>query len=102
MRAVRGSEVEVEPEVESESTTAPVEVDTVTGDHDRFAHLVYSPVPGEAEAMVTKAMVLGLPLIALCRKVWIPSRDGSRFPLCHDCRRIRDRMMGPGEPGEPS
>ena len=56
------------------------------GDHDRFAHYV-------DKAKLTEAYVVGTPVIALCGKVWVPSRDPERFPICPQCKRLYD--MGP-------
>ncbi len=56
------------------------------GDHDRFAHYV-------EKSALTQAMVEGLPVVALCGKVWVPSRDPERFPLCAECKRLYD--LGP-------
>jgi hypothetical protein len=51
------------------------------GDHERFSHYA------EAEK-ITEAMVLGTPIRALCGKVWVPSRDPQRFPVCPECKEI--------------
>jgi hypothetical protein len=59
---------------------------TEDGDHDRFAHYV------EKDKIVESA-VTGMPVIALCGKVWVPSRDPSRYPLCPECQRLYD--LGP-------
>lgn len=56
------------------------------GDHERFAHYV-------DKAKLTEALVTGTPVIALCGKVWVPSRDPSRFPVCPECKRLFD--LGP-------
>ncbi len=56
------------------------------GDHDRFAHYV-------DKAKLTEAYVVGTPVIALCGKVWVPSRDPTRFPVCPECKRLYE--MGP-------
>jgi hypothetical protein len=56
------------------------------GDHDRFSHYV-------EKGKLTEALVLGTPVIALCGKVWVPSRDPERFPVCPECKRLYD--MGP-------
>jgi len=53
------------------------------GDHDRFAHYV-------EKGKLTEALVNGTPVIALCGKIWVPSRDPSRFPLCPECKRLFD------------
>ena len=34
---------------------------------------------------ITEAYVNGTPVIALCGKIWIPSRDPEKFPLCPRC-----------------
>ena len=55
------------------------------GDHERFAHYV------EKDKIVDSA-VTGTPVIALCGKVWVPSRDPKRFPVCPDCKRIYESL----------
>ncbi|MGH9149524.1 MAG: DUF3039 domain-containing protein [Acidimicrobiales bacterium] len=57
---------------------------TEAGDHERFSHYVI----GGSEA-VLRAMVTGEPCTALCGKVWVPSRDPQRFPVCPTCEEIR-------------
>ena len=57
------------------------------GDEDRFAH--YVPKDKLMDAMVT-----GTPIRALCGKLWIPSRDPERFPLCPMCKEIFESMKG--------
>src|SRR5947208_10933126 len=56
------------------------------GDHERFSH--YADKDKIMEAMVT-----GTPVVALCGKVWVPSRDPKKFPVCPDCQRLYD--LGP-------
>ena len=53
------------------------------GDHERFAHYV-------AKNKIVESAVTGTPVIALCGKVWVPSRDPNKFPVCPDCKRILD------------
>lgn len=86
----------VQTEPMPEIFTAPVEAEeTVTdpvtddGDHDRFAHYV-------RKADATRATVEGVPVRALCGKVWVPSRDPSRYPVCPECSKIRDRLLNRG------
>ena len=57
------------------------------GDHDRFAHYVI----GGNEAIV-KSMVTGEPVTALCGKVWVPSRDPERYPVCPMCDEIKKKL----------
>jgi hypothetical protein len=60
---------------------------TGDGDHDRFAHYV-------DKAEMARAYVEGTPVRALCGKVWVPSRDPSRYPVCPTCREIMDAAFG--------
>lgn len=62
-----------------------------TGDHERFAHYV-------RKDKVVDSAVFGEPLVALCGKVWVPSRDPSRFPVCPQCKAILDGFAKGGEP----
>src|SRR3954466_5432415 len=64
------------------------------GDHERFAHYV----PKEK---LTEAMVMGTPVVALCGKVWVPSRDPERFPVCPECKEIWEGLK-PGKPDKGS
>ncbi len=64
------------------------------GDSERFAHIVYDPKgEGRAAALLTEARVLGTPVEALCGKRWVPSRDPQRFPLCPECKSIKDDIF---------
>jgi hypothetical protein len=58
----------------------------IDGDHDLFAHYV-----DKVEA--TKAMIFGSPVVALCGKVWIPSRDPDKFPVCPECKSIHEKLF---------
>lgn len=71
----------------ADTQVAPT-LDTSTGDHERFAHYVYTP-GGNASAIVLEASVSGIPVRALCGKLWVPSRDPSRFPICPECVEIK-------------
>lgn len=62
-----------------------------SGDHDRFSHFV-------EKAKLTDAMVMGTPVIALCGKVWVPSRNPDNFPVCPDCEKIWSKLK-PGKNG---
>ena len=50
-------------------------------DRERFSHYV-------EKDKLTEAMVMGTPVTALCGKVWVPSRDPQRFPVCPTCKEI--------------
>jgi hypothetical protein len=62
-------------------TEERTQVSTDNGDHERFSHYA-------EKQKITEAMVLGTPVTALCGKVWVPSRDPSRFPICPTCKEI--------------
>jgi hypothetical protein len=61
------------------------------GDHDRFAHYVR-----QDDAM--RGYVEGRPVRALCGKVWVPSRDPERYPLCPTCAELAAAILGQGPP----
>src|SRR5436305_6072922 len=64
------------------------------GDHERFSH--YAP-----KDKITEAMVTGTPITALCGKVWVPSRDPKRYPVCPTCKEIYEGLPpGGDEPSE--
>jgi hypothetical protein len=68
------------------------------GDHERFSHYV-------PKDKLTEAMVMGTPVVALCGKVWVPSRDPQRFPVCPECKEIWESLnpgdgKGGGDDGE--
>lgn len=63
---------------------------TGDGDDKRYAHIVRAP---NADAVITEAMVTGTPLVALCGKKWVPSRDPSRYPVCPKCREVRAHLF---------
>ncbi|HEY6596235.1 MAG TPA: DUF3039 domain-containing protein [Asanoa sp.] len=69
------------PETNGTILERPVEVPYEQGDHERFSHYA-------DRDKITEALVLGTPVKALCGKVWVPSRDPSRFPICPQCKEI--------------
>jgi hypothetical protein len=44
---------------------------------------------------------MGHPVIALCGKVWTPSRDPERFPICPECKDIWE-SFDKDDKGDPS
>jgi hypothetical protein len=62
-------------------------VPTDEGDHERFSHYV-------DKDKLTEAMVMGTPVIALCGKVWVPSRAPEKFPVCPSCKEIWEKFKG--------
>jgi hypothetical protein len=67
-----------------------LELDTTTktenGDHDKFAHYV-------DKDDATASMVQGTPIIALCGKIWVPTRAPDSFPVCPTCKEIYDALF---------
>jgi hypothetical protein len=59
---------------------------TEDGDHERHAH--YAP-----KDEVMYSLVEGVPIMALCGKVWIPNRDPKKFPICPTCKEIYEGMQ---------
>lgn len=56
------------------------------GDHDRFSH--YAP-----KEKVAESYVMGTPVVALCGKKWVPSRDPEKYPVCPRCRDIMEKLF---------
>lgn len=71
----------VGPETSGTILEERVERPVEPGDQERFSHYA-------DRDKITEAMVLGTPIKALCGKVWVPSRDPSRFPVCPECKAI--------------
>ncbi|MFT3861751.1 DUF3039 domain-containing protein [Micropruina sp.] len=63
------------------------------GDHERFSHYV-------PKNKLTEAMVMGTPVVALCGKVWVPSRNPDKFPVCPECKEIWLSMRPGGDDSE--
>lgn len=55
-------------------------------DRDLFSHYAN-------KNEITEAMVLGTPIVALCGKTWVPSRDPKKFPVCPTCKEIMDALF---------
>ncbi len=55
------------------------------GDHDRFSHYAQKD-------KLTEAMVMGTPVVALCGKVWVPSRDPKKYPVCPACKEVWESL----------
>ena len=55
------------------------------GDHERFSHYV------DKDKIVDSA-VLGTAVVAICGKVWVPTRDPKKFPVCPECKEIYESL----------
>ena len=78
---VRDHATAVDTDVRHEERTVP----TDEGDHERFSHYV-------DKDKLTEAMVMGTPVVALCGKVWVPSRAPEKFPVCPECKEVWESL----------
>jgi hypothetical protein len=67
----------------TEERVAPVSTDE--GDHEKFSHFV-------KKDKIVESAVLGSAVVALCGKVWVPSRDPQKFPVCPECKEIWESL----------
>lgn len=42
---------------------------------------------------VTEGYILGTPVLALCGKLFVPTRDPEKFPLCPICKKIVEALL---------
>jgi len=63
------------------------------GDHDRFSHYV-------RKGKLMESMVEGTPVVALCGKVWVPTRNPEKYPTCPTCKEIYEGLK-PGKDNGP-
>ena len=55
-------------------------------DEEQFAHYAES-------ASVTEGYIMGTPVIALCGKVFVPSRNPERLRVCSICKEIVEALF---------
>lgn len=58
----------------------------IDSEKPKFAHYAES-------TSVTEGYVLGTPVLAICGKTFIPSRDPKKFPLCPICKEIAEALF---------
>jgi hypothetical protein len=63
------------------------------GDHERFAHYV-------RKEKILESALSGEPVVALCGKVWVPSRDPQKYPVCPTCKEIWESLSHGGDDEE--
>ncbi|MCF8529452.1 MAG: DUF3039 domain-containing protein [Aquiluna sp.] len=56
------------------------------GDHERYSHYV-------KKNKIVESAVMGNKVVALCGKVWVPSRDPKKFPVCPTCKAIYEGFI---------
>jgi hypothetical protein len=68
-----------------ERTITEKSIDYQSGDHERYSHYVN-------KNKIVESAVMGNAVEALCGKVWIPSRDPQKFPVCPTCQEIYEAL----------
>ncbi|KQO98165.1 DUF3039 domain-containing protein [Leifsonia sp. Leaf264] len=58
---------------------------TDDGDHDTFAHYC-------SKTDISNSMLTGIEIKALCGKMWRPSKDFAKYPVCGTCKDIFETM----------
>jgi hypothetical protein len=71
--------IDVLEEVSSESITD-------NSEEKKFAHYA-------EKTSVTRGYILGTPVVALCGKLFIPSRDPEKLTICVECKEILDSLF---------
>jgi hypothetical protein len=52
----------------------------------KFAHYAEA-------ASVTEGYIMGRPVMAICGKLFVPSRDPNKFPICPICKNIAEALF---------
>ncbi|MGO9078905.1 MAG: DUF3039 domain-containing protein [Streptosporangiaceae bacterium] len=73
-----------------EETDVRPDLSTGDGDHERFAHYVLKD-------KIVDSAVTGTPVRALCGKVWVPTRDPQKYPVCPECKEIYESLPEGGD-----
>jgi hypothetical protein len=55
-------------------------------DSNHFAHYA-------DKTKITEAYVLGTPVAAICGRIFVPSRDPERYPVCPICKQIMEALF---------
>ena len=55
-------------------------------DSNHFAHYA-------DKSKITEGHVLGTPVIAICGRIFVPSRDPEKFPVCPICKKIMEALF---------
>lgn len=67
-------------------TREKIQEDYQEGDEERYSHYV-------PKGKLVEAQVNGTPVVALCGKVWVPTRNPERFPVCPVCKEIWESLQ---------
>lgn len=57
-----------------------------TSDSNQFAHYA-------EKASVTEGYIMGTPVMAICGKIFVPSRDPEKLRVCPSCKEILDALF---------
>lgn len=60
-------------------------VDADTGE-PKFAHYADS-------TSVTEGYIMGKAVVAICGKIFIPSRDPKKYPICPICKELSEALL---------
>ena len=63
---------------------------TDSDDSEHFAHYA-------EKAEVTEGYIMGTPVMAICGKIFVPSRDPEKLRVCPSCKEILDALFLPSE-----
>jgi hypothetical protein len=70
-------------QVVTEPTTRPEYREP--GDDEKFSHWV-------DKDDLMRGTVEGVAVRALCGKMWVPTRDASKFPVCPECKEVWENL----------
>lgn len=57
-----------------------------SGESNQFAHYA-------EKNEVTEAYVFGNPILTMCGKFLVPTRDPNKFPVCPSCKEVMDALF---------
>src|SRR5258708_12840692 len=81
------TEVLPESDIREDTRTRP-DLSHGDGDHERFAHYV-------DKHKIVDSAVTGIPVVALCGKVWVPSRDPNPYPVSPESKKTYESLPQP-------
>jgi hypothetical protein len=66
-----------------------LELDISRLDEDKEEHFAHYA----EKASIVQGYVLGTPVLAICGKVFIPSMDPDKLPICVQCKKLADTLF---------
>lgn len=55
-------------------------------EENRYAHYA-------EKVSITEGYVMGTPILAICGKIFVPSRDPKKFPICPICKELAEALF---------